>query len=338
MSASPRLRIAYLLESAELFGGVKVVLQQAHALARRGHRVSLVSPGAPPDWFPLAGVRYERSSFAESRDLAEADVRVATFWRTVSAALHGARGPVFHLCQGYEGDITWYRSCWPDVQAAYRAPTRKLAVSATLAARLEGLGYGPVADVGQTFDPAEFSPGPERAPSDPPVVLVVGPVEIDFKGVDVVLEGLRRFRARGGRFWLRRVSYFPAGEAENAFGVTDEYHHRLAPGRMAFAYRSADALVAGSRLAEGFGLPTLEALACGIPVLTSDTPGQREIGRDAAAYYREGDADALAAAMPQLLGGEARRAARSAGPAEAARYDSARVAERLEAAFREALG
>lgn len=333
-----RLRIAYLLESADLFGGVKVVLQQAEALARRGHRVSVVSPGPPPDWFELTGARFERSAFADSRDLAEADVRVATLWRTVAPALALARGPVFHLCQGYEGEITWYESCWADVRAAYAAPTRKLAVSATLAARLDRFGFGPVLDVGQTFDPADFTPGPEREPDDPPGVLVVGPVEIDFKGIDVVLEGLRRYRAAGGRFRLRRVSYFPAGDAERRFDVTDEYHYRLPPERMAFAYRSADALVAGSRLAEGFGLPTLEALACGVAVLTSDTAGQREIGGGAAAYYREGDPDALAAAMPAVLSPEARRAARVAGPAAAGRYDSARVAERLEAAFLEALG
>ena len=88
MSASPArsLRIAYLLESAELFGGVKVVLQQAEGLARRGHRVTVVSPGPPPDWFELRSARYERSAFADSRDLAAADVRVATLWRTVAPA------------------------------------------------------------------------------------------------------------------------------------------------------------------------------------------------------------------------------------------------------------
>jgi glycosyltransferase involved in cell wall biosynthesis len=337
VSVARPLRIAYLLESAELFGGVKVVLQQAQGLAGRGHRVTVVSPGTPPDWFRLAGVRYERSPFAESRDLADADVRVATLWRTVAPALRGARGPVFHLCQGYEGEITWYRELWGEVEEAYRAPTRKLAVSTTLARRLESFGFGPVLDVGQTFDRREFTPGPERDSADPPVVLVVGPVEIDFKGIDVVLDGLSRYRRRGGRFRVRRVSYFPAGEAERRFGITDEYHHRLPPERMPFAYRCADAFVAGSRPAEGFGLPTLEALACGVPVLTSDTPGQREIGGDAAAYFADGDPDALAAAMPDLLTARARIAAREKGPAAAARYDTAKVAGRLEDAFREAL-
>ena len=332
------MRIAYLLESGELFGGNKVILMQAEALARRGHHVTVVSPEPAPDWFPLMRAHFERSSFRDSAALAAAEVRVATFFRTVPAALAGARGPVFHLCQGYEGEITFYREIWSEIADIYRLPTRKLAVSGVLAERLTRLGFGPVVDVGQAFDATAFFPGPPRPAAEPPVVLVVGPLEIDFKGVDVALRGLQAFRRAGGRFRLRRVSYFPPGEAERAYGLADEYHHRLAPERMPFAYRASDVFVGASRLEEGFGLPSLEALACGIPALLSDVPGQREIGRDAARYFRDGDPDSLAAALPELLSAEARERARTAGPATAARFDTARVAERLEAAFRVALG
>ncbi len=332
------MRIAYLLESTDLYGGVQVVLRQAEALARRGHRVAVVSPDREPAWFPLARARFERSSFRESRELAEADVRVATFWRTVEPALEGARGPVFHLCQGYEGEIAHYRDEVAEVERIYRLPTRKLAISATQAARLDGLGFGPATDVGQAFSAEGYFPAPPRLAADPPIVLVVGPIEAEFKGIAIALEGLARFRARGGRFRLRRVSYSPVSAEERRIGVTDEYHDRLAPERMPFAYRASDAFVAASRVEEGFGLPALEALACGLPALLSDVPGQREIGRDAAWYFRDGDPESLAAAMPALLTPEARERARSTGPAAAARFDTAAVAERLESAFRLALG
>ena len=332
------MKIAYLLESTALFGGVKVVLMQAEALARRGHRVTVVSPEPPPDWFPLMQARFERATFPASEALRGADVRVASFWRTVPEALAGARGPVFHLCQGYEGEITFYREEWPEIEKIYRLPARKLAVSATLARRLEKLGLGPATDVGQAFDASEFVPGQTRAIARPPVVLVVGPLEIDFKGVDVALEGLARFRRRGGAFRLRRVSYFPPSEAERRMGIADEYHHGLAPDRMPYAYRSADAFIGASRVEEGFGLPSLEALACGVPALLSDVPGQREIADGAAWHFRDGDPESLAEALPALFTEEARRTARTAGPAAASRFDAARVAERLEAAFLEKLG
>ena len=329
------MRIAYLLESTELSGGVKVVLQQAEALARRGHRVTVVSPGPSPAWFSLGQSRFERTSFRESRALAEAGVRVATFWTTVAPAMDGALGPVFHLCQGYEGAFSFYADRRGEIEEAYRASTRKLAVSATLAARLDELGFGPAEDVGQTFDASGFLPAPEngRQPNEPPVVLVVGVYDADVKGIAVALEGLRLWRERGGAFRLRRVSTHAAGEEEKAFGVVDEYHHGLSPSRMPFAYRASDLFVGPSRPEEGFGLPALEALACGVPCLLSDTPGHREIAGDAARYFADGDPESLAGAMPAALSGQARDRARIDGPRAASRFDSARVAARLEAAF-----
>ncbi len=237
----------------------------------------------------LSRAHFERSSFSDSPALAAADVRVATFWKTAAPAVDGARGPVFHLCQGYEGQFSFYRDAWPEIEAAYRLPTRKLAVSGTLAARLDALGFGPAVDVGQAFDANGFAPGPERPPSDPPAVLVVGPTEVDLKGVGVALDGLALWRSRGGRFRLRRVSYFPCEEDERRRGLTDEYHHGLPPDRMPFAYRATDLFIGPSRAEEGFGLPALEALACGVPALLSDTPGHREMAGEAAAYFRDGE-------------------------------------------------
>jgi glycosyltransferase involved in cell wall biosynthesis len=332
------MRIAYLLESTELSGGARVALLQAESLARRGHRVSVVSPRGAPRWFPMSRARFERASFGESRELAASDVRVATFWTTVAPALAAASGPVFHLSQGYEAAFSFYAPLRAEIEAAYRLPTRKLAVSASLATRLEAAGHGPVENVGQAFDAEGFFPAEVGRPlSVPPVVLVVGPQAADVKGIDVALAGLARFRERGGAFFLRRVAVESPTPEEAAGGVVDEYHRALAPERMPFVYRAADVFLGATRREEGFGLPALEALACGIPCLLSDTPGNHELAGEAAVYFSEGDPDALAAALPEVLTDAERARARREGPLRPPRFDPAAVAERLERAFTRAL-
>lgn len=66
--------------------------------------------------------------------------------------------------------------------------------------------------------------------------------------------------------------------------------------RLAQLYRSA-ALVALPSDAEGFGLPLIEALACGAPVLASDIPILREVGGGAAMFVSAGDVGAWTAAI-----------------------------------------
>jgi glycosyltransferase involved in cell wall biosynthesis len=61
-------------------------------------------------------------------------------------------------------------------------------------------------------------------------------------------------------------------------------------------------------LGEGFGLPVLEAMAAGAPVLTSDISSLPEVGGNAAAYTDPRDVDAIAAALGLLLGDASRRA------------------------------
>lgn len=65
-------------------------------------------------------------------------------------------------------------------------------------------------------------------------------------------------------------------------------------------YASAHAFVFPS-LAEGFGLPVLEAQAAGIPVIASDIPVLREVAGGHSRFVQAGDVDALASALEQAM-------------------------------------
>lgn len=98
------------------------------------------------------------------------------------------------------------------------------------------------------------------------------------------------------------------------------------------------ALYVQPSLSEGFGLPPLEAMACGTPVLSSDAGSLREVLGEAAELLPPRDPEAWASAITALLGDAARRAALVArGRTRAARYTWESTAQLTRAAWGEAL-
>jgi len=102
-------------------------------------------------------------------------------------------------------------------------------------------------------------------------------------------------------------------------------------------YNAASVFVYPS-LYEGFGLPPLEALACGVPTVTSAGTAMAEVVGDAALLADPRDPVALAAALGRALDDVTLRAAlRDAGPRRAATFTWARAAAATRAVYAEVL-
>ena len=115
-----------------------------------------------------------------------------------------------------------------------------------------------------------------------------------------------------------------------------QFRGYVADGMRPELYRQARMLVLPS-LEEGFGLPVLEAMACGVPVVVSDRGSLPEVAGRAAVPVAPDDVDGLAGQMESLLDRDVARGAITRGLAQASRYTWDACAAAARDAYREAV-
>jgi len=102
-------------------------------------------------------------------------------------------------------------------------------------------------------------------------------------------------------------------------------------------YRGAAVVVLPSK-AEGFGLPVIEAMACGVPVICSDLPVLHELAEGVATFCDPNDPAAFARAIAQILDAPSTTRARQLGIERAQRFSWERSARQTVQAYESALG
>ena len=131
----------------------------------------------------------------------------------------------------------------------------------------------------------------------------------------------------GGTGWRSRHILEQIRADENAGRV--KYVGRVEDSLLPALYSGAMFSVYPS-LYEGFGLPVLESMACGCPVLSSDSSSLPEVGGAAARYFRTGDAASLSSQLKELLDSQSDLDAMSqAGLARAGLFSFRRAADQL---------
>ena len=171
---------------------------------------------------------------------------------------------------------------------------------------------------------APFVPDGPEAEGD--YVLAVGTLE-PRKNLRRLADATRSagldLRVVGARGW-GDVDVSAGGDIRFLGFVPDEELARLYRGALCVAYPS---------LYEGFGIPVLEALACGAPVVTSEGSAMAEIAGDAAVLVDPRDVDAIAAGIAEAIARRDELA--KLGPERARRYSWDASGEATAAVYRE---
>lgn len=164
--------------------------------------------------------------------------------------------------------------------------------------------------LGADFSGAATGEASERARNiagGKPYFLGVGTIE-PRKGYPVVLDALDKlwdegadatYVIVGGKGWGMR-QFERRAQRHPEFNKRLFWLDRAGDADLALLYRNARALVLAS-VAEGFGLPIVEAANYGVPVIATDIAVFREVAGDSARYFRLLDSESLAERMREAL-------------------------------------
>ena len=142
-----------------------------------------------------------------------------------------------------------------------------------------------------TLKPGNFSQGASKR------FLAIGRFSRGHKGFDLLIEAFHLF-AQKDKEWI--LDIVGEGEEENNYlEIIEKYHleHRIRlhpfTNHIQYYYSKAQIYVLSSRW-EGFGLVLVEAMAHGLPIISSDLPTSKEILGDFGLFFKNGDIHELA--------------------------------------------
>jgi len=245
----------------------------------------------------------------------------------------------FHITGKYD----WKRMLYGRVvvKRLARRQDAVIAVSENTARDLEtffGLGRDRVNVVWNGIDHRRFQPGDVAAAKtvaaaqwqlDRPFFLYVSRLEHPGKNHVRLIEAFNQFKAAtnsdwllalGGSDWSGAAAIYAAAKA-SPFAADIRFLGFVSDAALPGLYHATDVFIYPS-LFEGFGFPPIEAMACGVPVISSTRGSLREVVADAALTIDPENIPTIAAALATLSGSAAERQRwRTAGLAHARRYD-----------------
>ena len=299
------MKINIILPVVNLSGGVRVIAIYADMLTKRGHQVTVVSPGKRKLTFRNRIKTFIRENrwkdtkvfctdyFDESNvdlkildsyrpvnesDVPDADILIATFWLTAEwiSNYSSKKGKKIYFIQGYE--------VFPDfpierVMATYKLPFKKITISKWLVEVLEKHNsFENITLIPNGVDIKQFTADEREKNTTLTVGLVYNVANI--KGCDVALKSIDIAKNIVPNIKLVAFGH-NVPTKQLSLPTNTEYFYQPDQNEIKHIYAKCDTWLFPSR-SEGFGLPILEAMACRTPVIGTTAGAAPEILGDGA--------------------------------------------------------
>lgn len=316
------MKITFLLPYIGIGGGVKVVFEYANRLTERGHDVTIIYPLINKNsklnsiinitryispfhdyykkYFDLNAKILPVPTLKE-KYIPDADIIVATWWETAYyvSSYKRNKGEKFYLIQHYE---TW-GGPKDKVEKTYTMGLHNIVISNWIKEKLKNLGSDVDATILNGIDLNEFYPVKKEETKD---IRILMPYRKEkWKGI---ADGLNAFKLVKERYNNVKLVMFGPKPLKEELPNYIEFHFYPTGNELRTVYNSCDIFLFPSHC-EGFGLPPMEAMACGLPVVTTDVGAINDItipGKTAL-VSKPFEPDNLAANLIKLIENESLR-------------------------------
>ncbi|PTM58849.1 glycosyltransferase family 4 protein [Desmospora activa] len=280
------MKIVIPVGSLETGGGCRVLADIANALVAKGYETEIVLPHWSPVAYPI-DAKITRVPFLKKDNIPYGDIVLPNFYITFQPAFAAWPKQCIRLCQGFEPD--WLTGENRTVALwTYQQRVPVISVSHWLDKRIQAHVGQRSTVVNLGIDPHVFNPGAGQEDiksHHPKVILYIArdpKVGYALKGYDDFVKSMHLFKqSYEGDFIVHMICTereLPLpGIPHRTFQPTDDIE-------MVELYRAADVFVSTSWI-EGFGLPPLEAMACGTPVVTTNSGGVMDFCRHLESAY-----------------------------------------------------
>ncbi len=272
-----KLEITYIMVWTKVCGGSKIILEYANRLAKKGHKINIVTYDEKPTWFPLLDeVNFIRVPNDEDIEnyIPNSDVVVSTSWKCIRKAVKSKKGPVAFFEQG--GSHLFELDKLSDRKKEVVANRMKLppfiyTVSQYSVDKIKELYCKDASIIYNALETSVFYPREKERKAENTSITIVGSEDFKFKNIKEILEVIRELKEK----YPIKLNWIT--QTEPTINKEEGKEAIVNPPQKVIGdvLRDTDIYVCNSEY-ESFGLPTLEAMTCGAVVITTDTGGMKD--------------------------------------------------------------